>query len=242
MEYLNAKDILPDDLLKQVQIYASGQCLYIPQRQENTKSWGEVSGYRSQLQKRNRMIINKFEHGIRIETLSNEYCLSEETIKKIVYSKKITQELHFYPTVESAKEYDEQGLLEEWIHTYLLFFRKNKAFSDGLYKEERYYIGPIMMPLSLFQRNCGPEEEMKWHVNKESFEEKVRLWIHKIENKENLPPLIIGYADDRFEINCNSPLFEALIRLNKEMFVIIIWITSQKDYKSFKQNYMLPDR
>ena len=45
--------------------------------------------------------------------------------------------------------------------------------------------------------------------------------------------LLIGCADDKFEINCNSPLFEALIRLNKEMFVIIIWITSQKDYKSF---------
>lgn len=81
------------------------------------------------------MIINKFEHGIRIETLSNEYCLSEETIKKIVYSKKITQELHFYPTVESAKEYDEQGLLEEWIHTYLFFFEKIKPFLMGYIKK-----------------------------------------------------------------------------------------------------------
>uniref|UniRef100_UPI0040575209 hypothetical protein n=1 Tax=Acetatifactor sp. TaxID=1872090 RepID=UPI0040575209 len=41
----------------------------------------------------------------------------------------------------------ESGLLEEWVHTYLLYERKNKPFSDGLYLEERYFIGPVSMPL-----------------------------------------------------------------------------------------------
>lgn len=115
MKYLNANEILPTDLLEQVQKYAAGKYLYVPQKEEDMKSWGELSGYRKQLLKRNRMIINKFKYGVTIEALSKEYFLSEETLKKIVYSKKQTEELCFYPHIESAKEYDEQGLLEEWL-------------------------------------------------------------------------------------------------------------------------------
>lgn len=101
MKYVNAGEILPLDLLKEIQKYTSG---------------------------------------------------------KIVYSKRISEQLIFQPKIESAKEYDENGLLEEWAHTYLLFERKNKPFSDGLYLEERYFIGPVSMPLCLFKRSSGPEK------------------------------------------------------------------------------------
>lgn len=237
MEYLNAKDILPIDLLEQVKKYAAGKCLYIPQNEDDMKLWGELSGYRKQLRKRNRMIINKFQYDITIEELSKEYFLSEETVKKIVYSRKKAKELLFYPYIESAKEYDEHGLLEEWIHTYLLFERKNKVFSDGLYLEERYYIGPIMMPVDFFHRSSGPEEGMKWHVDERVFEERANSWMDKLKCDEKVPPLIISYFDNTFEINCNSPLHEALVRMNVKEFLVIIWITNQKDYEDFKQKY-----
>ena len=45
MKYENAKDILPEKLLAEVQKYAGGKLLYIPVENES-KSWGEVSGYR----------------------------------------------------------------------------------------------------------------------------------------------------------------------------------------------------
>lgn len=120
MEYLNANHILPEKLLEQVKKYAAGKYLYVPKNEEDVKSWGELSGYRKQLLKRNRMIINKFKYGVSVEELSKEYFLSEETVKKLVYSKKKVEELLFYPHIESAKEYNKNGLLEEWIHTYLL--------------------------------------------------------------------------------------------------------------------------
>lgn len=237
MEYLNANDILPPELLEQVKKYAAGKYLYIPKNEDDMKAWGEQSGYRKHLQKRNRMIINKFKYGVSVEALSKEYFLSEETVKKIVYSKKKAEELLFYPHIESAKEYDVNGLLEEWIHTYLLFERKNKAFSDGLYLKERYYIGPIRMPVNLFRRSSGPEEGMKWRVNAAVFEERTNGWMDKIKSDEKVPPLIISYFDNTFEINCNSPLYEALTRMNVENFPVIIWITLRKDYEDFKQKY-----
>lgn len=45
MKYVNAKDILPKNILKQLQTYAAGTLLYVPKKEEE-KSWGEVSGYR----------------------------------------------------------------------------------------------------------------------------------------------------------------------------------------------------
>lgn len=138
--------------------------------------------------------------------------MSEDTVKKIVYSKKNTDELIFRPDISSAKEYSENDFLEEWIHTYLLFERRNQAFSDGLYREDRFYLGPFAMPLRLFSRSSGPEKGMKWQVDEAVFEARVSEWQEKIRTYQVLPPIIVGYAGGCFELNCNSPLFEALLR------------------------------
>ena len=43
MRYMKAADVLPPDLLKQVQIYIDGEYLYIPRRAETRRAWGAVS-------------------------------------------------------------------------------------------------------------------------------------------------------------------------------------------------------
>ena len=49
------------------------------------KKWGENSGVRSFFIQRNEEIRNKFFHKVSIEALADEYGLSYETIRKIVY-------------------------------------------------------------------------------------------------------------------------------------------------------------
>lgn len=238
MEYLNANDVLPKELLKEVRKYADGMLLYVPKAEGKEKTWGELSGQKLYYRKRNRMILNKFKYGISIKELAEEYHLSIETIKKLVYSKRNFEELIFYPDIDSAKEYSTDSLLEEWIHTYLLFERKNKIFSDGLYKESRFYLGPLAMPLDLFQRNCGPEEGMKWQVDAEVFELRVGDWTERINLKQALPPIIVGYESGQFEINCNSPLFEALIRHEVVYHPMIVWCSTEEDYYEFRNKYV----
>lgn len=236
MKYENASDILPEELLKEVKKYAAGKLLYIP-REKEKKAWGEVSGYRNFLVRRNQLILNMFLHGIGIRELSKEFFLSEETIKRIVYSKKDTNKLDYYPTSRSALEYSEAGMLEEWIHTYLLFDRCNKAFLDGLRFIYRYYLGPIIMPLSLFKRSSGPEKNMKWKVHPTVFENNVEHWMDKIQYRKETPPLIINFEKGEFEINCNNPLFEALKRFHVNEYSVIIWITERVDYDMFLEDY-----
>ena len=87
-KYLRASDILQEELLREIQRYIEGETLYIPKRANSRAHWGERNGSRSELRRRNEEICLKFENGVVLETLAKNYCLSLETIKKIVYQKK----------------------------------------------------------------------------------------------------------------------------------------------------------
>lgn len=88
MDYNNAIKILPEKLLLEVQKYIQGKTLYIPKQETERKKWGSVNGGRHLLEKRNKNIREHFVNGKNIQQLAEEYFLSVETIKKIVYSKK----------------------------------------------------------------------------------------------------------------------------------------------------------
>ena len=87
MKYINAKFLLPDALVKELQHYIQGGYLYIPTDQTQQKCWGEKSGYRQELQQRNRQIQQAYRKGASVEQLAREYCLSVHTIHKIIYHK-----------------------------------------------------------------------------------------------------------------------------------------------------------
>ncbi|UVI32995.1 CD3324 family protein [Paenibacillus spongiae] len=88
MKYVKANAIWLETLVKEVQKYVQGEFLYIPNPQGIRKQWGENSGYRQYLCDRNEEIRREFKLGAEIEQLSDRYCLSYDSIKKIVYSKR----------------------------------------------------------------------------------------------------------------------------------------------------------
>lgn len=87
MKYINATTILPDMLVEELQKYVQAGYIYIPAKDEQHKSWGELSGYRKKLYERNEIIMKKYQNGVSIEKLSEEYYLSVYAIRKIIYQK-----------------------------------------------------------------------------------------------------------------------------------------------------------
>ncbi len=87
MKYINANAILPDMLVKELQKYVQAEYIYIPAKDEQHKSWGELSGYRKELAKRNAAIIMEYDNGISVEELAERYFLSVSAIRKIIYQR-----------------------------------------------------------------------------------------------------------------------------------------------------------
>ena len=77
-------EILPEQLIKELQTYIDGYVLYVP-KASTKKEWGATSGARIFYQERNREIQKLFKEGYSIEALTEEYGLAYSTIKKIIY-------------------------------------------------------------------------------------------------------------------------------------------------------------
>ncbi|MDQ0157821.1 CD3324 family protein [Robertmurraya andreesenii] len=88
MKYVNANKVLPEKLIVEIQKYVQGEIVYIPKQESQYQKWGTSSGGRQMLDRRNAAIRNSFRSGSSIWQLAEEYYLSTETIKKIVYSHK----------------------------------------------------------------------------------------------------------------------------------------------------------
>lgn len=88
MSYIKAELILPKEVLELVQKYADGQCLYIPRKKENYKSWGENTRFREMTKARNQDIYIDYRNGLTTNELYEKYFLSVKSIQRIVLEQK----------------------------------------------------------------------------------------------------------------------------------------------------------
>lgn len=84
MSYKKATQVLPRELLEQVQEYVDGEYLYIPRLTEKKKDWGSGTTTRRELQERNRRIFEAYRRGAAIADLAEEYYLSPKSIQRIL--------------------------------------------------------------------------------------------------------------------------------------------------------------
>ena len=84
MRYINATQVLPQNLLKEIQHYADGILLYIPRKSNCKRPWGADTSTRRDLAQRNGAIYEEYRSGVAVQTLSEQYFLSEKTIRRII--------------------------------------------------------------------------------------------------------------------------------------------------------------
>ena len=85
VDYINAGELLPPALVRELQRYVQGGYLYVPADRTRKKRWGERSGYRQELERRNRAIRQAYRQGAAVEKLADAYALSQSAIRKIIY-------------------------------------------------------------------------------------------------------------------------------------------------------------
>ena len=205
MKYENAKDILPASLLEEVQKYAEGKAIYIPKRSKR-EGWGEATGYREKLNKRNTAILNRYSTGASIMEVAEEFFLSPETIKKIVYGKKVTLP-EYSPSVHSAGQYSNAGLGEEWVRIYL------ESMGIEMPESDRYFLSELVkIPLRLIDDD------------KENADSSGDMDFREV-------PLIILFEDRRFHVICGKEYLSMLRREKKNAHYAFIFAKNEEyDY------------
>ena len=86
MRYINATQILPPELLAQIQEYADGVTIYIPRKPGTRHKWGQETTYRSELKYRNDHIRSDHTAGLSVPELVRKYHLSEKSIRRILHN------------------------------------------------------------------------------------------------------------------------------------------------------------
>ena len=210
MKYENARDILPARLLEEIQKYAEGKLIYIP-RTEKNKAWGDSSGYRNRLDKRNALIRSRYSAGQSVLEIAEEFYLSPETIKKLVYGKKVDLPV-FSPSVESAAQYADAGLGEEWVQSYLHTLQQSMPEITDYFMSEL-----VRIPLRLI----GTEEKQQASGQPAGCPE---------------VPLIVLYSSDTFSVPF-QPDYLAILRKEHRNAHYAFIFAGNADYEHFWNKY-----
>ena len=84
VSYIKAEEILPEELIRQIQKYADGVYIYIPRKPGARRPWGQKTSYKTELEIRNDQIRKDYAAGERVAALSRKYHLSEKSIRRIL--------------------------------------------------------------------------------------------------------------------------------------------------------------
>ena len=84
MSYIKAEEILPEELIRQIQEYADGVYIYIPRKPGTRHAWGQETDYTAELKLRNDRIRSDYAAGTNVVALSRKYHLSEKSIRRIL--------------------------------------------------------------------------------------------------------------------------------------------------------------
>ena len=84
MSYIKAEEILPEELIRQIQEYADGVYIYIPRKPGTRHAWGQETDYKAELKARNDRIRSDYAAGTSVMALSRKYHLSEKSIRRIL--------------------------------------------------------------------------------------------------------------------------------------------------------------
>ena len=84
VSYIKAEEVLPEELIRQIQQYIDGAYIYIPRKPGTRQPWGQRTDYKAELKMRNERIRNDDGAGESVTELSRRYHLSEKSIRRIL--------------------------------------------------------------------------------------------------------------------------------------------------------------
>ena len=88
MAYQNAFELLPEEIVKEIQKYVHGTILYIPKRPTERLPWGSNTASKEMLRRRDQQIYQEYQMGKSTRELAGSYYLDIKSIQRIIRTMK----------------------------------------------------------------------------------------------------------------------------------------------------------
>ena len=140
----------------------------------------------------------------------------------------------FYPefSTASALEHARKGFLRSWIYRYLGTGEwANPGLLQGLQQQQRWWIGPIEIPLHWLERACGPEPGMEYRISQMDWEAQVLRIAARLTEPLAAAPLIAEYRVGRLSLRDGNHRHEAMRRKGWPKCWVLIWHNSCEDFE-----------
>ena len=141
-----------------------------------------------------------------------------------------------YGSLTLAKQYNNEGKIDQWMQDFLRADGKNLALADGLLLEERHYFGLCEIPISLLSdvKSGAPE-----YLHAEN---DIQYFFHVVDRmKESLaegwdaPPLIVEYVYGKFQVDDGRHRLELYRQLGAERVWAAVWTTGEENRKTVEK-------
>ena len=84
MSYINIYDVLPKEIVEQIQEYVDGVKVYIPKKADNHKSWGSNTDTKQLVSSRNHQIRLEHQNGLTVSELAHDNRLNNTKAPKLL--------------------------------------------------------------------------------------------------------------------------------------------------------------
>lgn len=133
----------------------------------------------------------------------------------------------------SAKKWAEEGKIEAWVHRYLMTGKwANPAFSAGLKKEKRWWVGPVEIDLAALSPAVGTDSDMEFMVeNRKAWVVRTSRMAESFSDPLSLPPLIVEYRNGELSVRDGNTRYAAMQHLGWSRCYVVIWYNSESDFQ-----------
>ena len=158
MRYINATQVLPEDLLAQVQEYADGIFLYIPRKTASKRPWGAATATRQELAERNRHIFKEHLSGTSAAALAQQYFLSPKTIQRIIAQQRdaVQKEATMYIETERLIITEFDPSMAEAVHLNSLDDDNRRFVPDEVFETVEEAAETIAFLMECYKTRKGP--------------------------------------------------------------------------------------
>jgi hypothetical protein len=134
--------------------------------------------------------------------------------------------------VPTARRFANQGDLETWVHLYLTTGSwANHALSCGLRRQQRWWRGPLELPLACLKRCYGPEPGMEYCADPAAWKQRVVALAASFLDRQSIPPLIVQYQAGSHSIRDGNHRYAAMQRKGWTTCWAIVWYASLDDFE-----------